>query len=1008
MLQQPRPLRLRQALCLAAVLVSCSAAHADEFDLLRERWLTRLTGGAAISATDPDIAGAIRALSASAQAHWDAMDKSPGRTSLWVDQANRSKSATVTGSYNRLSAMAVAYASAGSGLQGNAALAQDIVAALDWLHANRYNPGISAIDNWYDWEIGAPLALNNIMTLMYGQLSETQRGNYLAAIDKFVPDATRRTVQPSLQETGANRLDKALVVSLRGILGKSAARIAHGRDAISQTLLYVSSGDGFYRDGSFVQHGYVPYTASYGLVLMDDMSKLLYLLGESSWAVGDPNVANVYDWVHRAYRPLMHDGAMMDAVKGRALARQGTSDHSSGRSLMVSLVRLAQGAPADQAAAIKALVKGWLQRDGTLNEPCFSALPREVAAQCAAIPVYEYGLLKTLLADPAVQPAAEPVGAKLFAGMDRAVQHGPGFAVGISLFSNRMSAFEYGNGENATGWWTGMGMVNLYNADQTQYGGNYWPTVDIFRLAGTTTDRSAGTLVAWKNYKNISNWVGGAELDGRFAVATLDFGTSGVTGTSLKAKKSWFLFGDKLLAVGAAINSGSGRAIETIVENRKLNAEGSNALTVNGTLKPIDNGWSEAMTGVRWAHLAGSVPGADIGYHFPDAPAVNGLRQLRSGSWSSLSSAESPTLVSNSFLSLALPHGINPSAGTYSYVLLPQRSADQVAAYADRPTVTVLARTTDLLAARDSEQGLVGANFLTNTSKTLSLNGAPYLITSTKASILTQEVGEMLSLSVADPTQANTAASATAGLIAVEIKRDAAELLAADAGVTVTQLSPSIKLSVNVDKAGGKSFTARFRLKDLVAPVLSAAVIGERGVVQLSAQASDGVAVSRVEFLVDQVLVATVATPPFAASLDSFTLANGPHRLTARAYDAAGNVGSSDEVVFNISNPVDVSAQAGFAISGLAYNRVAQTFSGQVKVSNTGTQALSGPLHLVLGGLSAGVSLSNAAGTLVGQPRLTVGSAGLALGASVSVPVIFHNPSKAAIQYQPRLYSGAL
>ncbi|HEX9011555.1 MAG TPA: hypothetical protein VF804_14390, partial [Holophagaceae bacterium] len=41
---------------------------------------------------------------------------------------------------------------------------------------------------------------------------------------------------------------------------------------------------------------------------------------------------------------------------------------------------------------------------------------------------------------------------------------------------------------------------------------------------------------------------------------------------------------------------------------------------------------------------------------------------------------------------------------------------------------------------------------------------------------------------------------------------------------------------------------------------------------------------------------------PYSMTLNSTTLANGSHTLTAKAYDAAGNVGTSTAVSFSVSN----------------------------------------------------------------------------------------------------------
>ena len=59
---------------------------------------------------------------------------------------------------------------------------------------------------------------------------------------------------------------------------------------------------------------------------------------------------------------------------------------------------------------------------------------------------------------------------------------------------------------------------------------------------------------------------------------------------------------------------------------------------------------------------------------------------------------------------------------------------------------------------------------------------------------------------------------------------------------------------------------------------------------------------SKVEFLVDGSLKATDTTSPYSTTLDSTTLANGSHTLVAKAYDAAGNVGTSTSIAFSVNN----------------------------------------------------------------------------------------------------------
>jgi hypothetical protein len=75
------------------------------------------------------------------------------------------------------------------------------------------------------------------------------------------------------------------------------------------------------------------------------------------------------------------------------------------------------------------------------------------------------------------------------------------------------------------------------------------------------------------------------------------------------------------------------------------------------------------------------------------------------------------------------------------------------------------------------------------------------------------------------------------------------------------------------------------------------------GVVSVQVNAQDNVGVTRVELWVDGVLAATDAAAPWGFTWDTDGLADGPRSLSARAHDAAGNVGSSPGVSVTIRHP---------------------------------------------------------------------------------------------------------
>jgi hypothetical protein len=107
----------------------------------------------------------------------------------------------------------------------------------------------------------------------------------------------------------------------------------------------------------------------------------------------------------------------------------------------------------------------------------------------------------------------------------------------------------------------------------------------------------------------------------------------------------------------------------------------------------------------------------------------------------------------------------------------------------------------------------------------------------------------------------------------------------------------------------------------VTAPVSGTVV---NGTISLTASASDNIGVAGVKFLVDGNLVGSEdTTSPYAVQLDSRSLSNGAHVITASARDAAGNVTTSANVDVTASNPpllVLVTPAPGASVSGPQVN----------------------------------------------------------------------------------------
>lgn len=776
-------------LVVLGTLLHAAFARADEYDDLRLKWRDIIVG-TGYDTADTTVISRLNSIANAANSNWSSMDKSPTRTFLWPDLASTTVSIHINYNYQRLRSMALAYATPGCSLHGNSTLLADTLSGLDWMHANRYNATKSIYDNWYEFEIGAPIQLVDIAVLLYDQLSPTQISNFMGAVEKFTPSATTPAPGGTTGSfTGSNRMLKIRIVGVRGCVVKDAAKLAAARDAISNLFVYVTTGDGFYQDGSFIQHANHPYTAAYGSGLLASMAPVMNWLSGSTWAVTDPMQSNVFSWVFDSYEPIIYNGAALDLVRGREAGRAG-DPQGVGHTIMDSVLQIAQFAPPAESLRMKRMIKEW-------------ALSDTVRDFESGRPLSTMTLAKNLMADNNIVRRGELIDYYTFPEMDRVVHLGKSFCFGLSMCSTRIANFESINGNNLRGWFTGDGMTTLYNADLNQFGDDTNCTIDAYRLPGVTADvthsklpnvsASIGPRAQGESTLSPHSWAGGAKL-GKFGAAGMQFRGVGVT---LTGKKSWFMFDDEIICLGAGITSMDARPIETTVENRKIN--GSNPFTVNGTAKPTSLGWNEAMASTSWAHLQGNVSGSDIGYYFPTAPTIHAVRESRSASPSEIDVNASTTIETRNFLRLSFEHGSNPTGTTYQYVLLPGRNATRTGNYAAAPHITVLNNNANVQAVRENTLGITAANFWTD--NTYTYGG---ITSNKKASVLVRDDGPFIEVSVSDPTQLNTTG------IDLQIALDGGNLVSADAGVTVTQSSPTIAMTVNTAGSAGKTFKARF------------------------------------------------------------------------------------------------------------------------------------------------------------------------------------------------------
>lgn len=391
--------------------------------------------------------------------------------------------------FNRVLTLAKAYRTEGGAFFRKPELAAAVNTLLRILHTGVYHRNQAEHTNWWHWEIGFPLKILDTLLLLDEAAEPALRDSLIEATRYFQPDAVysgnnpvaiHPSGSPKRLSTGANRVDLVKLCVLRGILTGNASEIRTALAALApvwETKTGSETGearDGFYADGSFIQHSDIPYTGTYGVVLIGGIGELLYLTGAGESPTAIPHIDGLYAHLFTAFEPLLYKGCIPDFVSGRSVSRKNSWDGANGQAALNALVLLGKGAEAPYAQRIQALVKRELQNSLLLAAGTYSAAQDSLFYRAALAHAAEDSL------------AALPYTPQLycFHAMERYFFRSQKYAIGLACHSNKIGNYETMNSENTQGWYTGDGMVYIY--DRTDNYRFFWHEADLRSIPGTT------------------------------------------------------------------------------------------------------------------------------------------------------------------------------------------------------------------------------------------------------------------------------------------------------------------------------------------------------------------------------------------------------------------------------------------------------------------------------------------------------------------------------------------
>lgn len=831
------PLRARAATGPATAGQATGAAHTRLIDNT-----VAVFAGTRETNARPEVRAKLTSIAATARSRLTAMDRA-GQGELFQGLALGTSDPNLNTSYQYLYEIALATRTPDggtpSGLHGDTGVQRRVIDGLIWLHEHYYGDQSKGYyGNWFTWEIGISTHVSKTLALLADELAAYRpdlAATYVASMDAYLRNGKDGDVDlDSRFHTGANLADITTNRVLQGAVLGDDTRITK---ALADQLTILATidpyelrhgvTDGFYADGSFIQHASVAYTGSYGKGLLTRVVQTVKMLDGTGYTTDDQLVRVVQGWVVDSFAPLIFEGWLMEIVKGRGVSRPATG-YADAAEVVEAVVGLSAHATGADATALKGYVAYLRQTSKATLDPLAFVSPVSIAAYA------------DILADPSI-PASDLGPAErhvAFNAMDRTVHRRPGYAFALARSSSRISRYEYMSGENLLPWFQGDGAHHLYlsGQDQTQaFGIDYLTAVPPQRLAGVTapveTRRTIPELYGTLWYDNPERgftssseaqntyvyfprsthpFSGGAAL-GPYGVAGFvqsddvayaakqagDLPEDFVVYRDADATKSWFLFDDEIVVLAAGVGDAAGRAVTTTLDTRI--AAPSDTLTLTGRLRG-GAPWSGTGTAsLAWLRHANATRAASVGYVFLDGPPPTVTLDTVTRSRRAVRLANPDTPVTKQLFAVTVERAAGAPHTSMAYALVPNATERQLDGYARRP-LAVLANTTRLQAVAHRGLRITALNAFAPGSHhagRLSVRGP--------GSVILRETHDGgVAVAVSDPTTERDTVS-------VVIRGRRMRAVAVDDGVRVGRVPGGTRIVVTTRHAYGRSFTATLR-----------------------------------------------------------------------------------------------------------------------------------------------------------------------------------------------------
>ena len=504
-------------------------------------------------------------------------------------------------------------------------------------------------NNWYN-NIGIGMYIPDILLLGIDGLSEDNYNWLVSKISTTLLQNSKlrfKLYERSVNESGGNLTDQVLSTLKVAVLENDYNTMMWLKSLLENELRPFPEykGKNYHRwdaegpkeDYSFQQHDQLIYFGGYGEVFLDGLNKYLDYTRNTQFELNEKALDFYADFIVEGIQFSTRNGYRDISASGRGIAREnGTKGIWNNVSCSVN--ELLEYASRDKLSQSKAQKLEKLKANRFMSENDNGA-----------------------------------GGHRYFYESDYNVYNDVNYMATVRHASKNTRIFEYLNGENPLGYYTGFGST-FYYIDGNEYE-DVFPVYDWNKIPGTTTvqgkvptmnqDMSYSTYGNTKKVAGVSN--------GKIGMSYFNQSAKNVF-----AKKAYFMFEDGVVCLGTGVNCLLAKDVVTNIN--QCNLDGEVYISQNGI---------ESMSSSNFSGNVDYVYHDKISY-IPQNNISLKLEYSKNGDWKTIDERRGNKQIQKDLFTLDINHGKMCVNDNYQYTVLMNTDLQTTKNYIANPTLLVV------------------------------------------------------------------------------------------------------------------------------------------------------------------------------------------------------------------------------------------------------------------------------------------------------------------------------